>query len=137
MLQVTPRLTAVLLLAKREAEVLGHAECGAEHVLLALLWEGHGVAAQVLQSLHASDDIREMLLTRMRSSSYRPGEVAMSQLLDDAGEEAKRRGDTYLGTEHVLLAMSRGSDDIVGGAIDELGIARALRERTQGLLGRG
>lgn len=136
MLPVTPRMTAVLLLAKREAEVLGHSECGAEHVLLALLWEGHGVAAQVLQGLHAADDIREVLLTRMRSSGYRPGEITTSQLLDDASEEAKRRGDTYLGTEHVLLAMSRRSDDIVGGAIDDRGIARALRERTQDLLER-
>ena len=133
MLPLTPRMSALLLLARREAELLGHSECGAEHVLLAALWEGDGVAAQAIQGLDASDAVRGMLLERMRSAGYQPGEVSAVQLMDKAAAEAKRRGDTYIGTEHVLLAMTR-SGDVVGSALDDLGISRALRDRTQNLL---
>ena len=132
-LPLTPRMSALLLLARREAELLGHAECGAEHVLLAALWEGDGVAAQVIQGLDASDAVRGMLLERMRSASYQPGEVSPPQLIEKAADEANRRGDTYIGTEHVLLAMTR-SHDIVGGALDALGISGTVRDRTQSSL---
>jgi hypothetical protein len=47
----TPRAKKVLELALREALQLGHNYIGTEHILLGLVREGEGVAAQVLQSL--------------------------------------------------------------------------------------
>ena len=47
----TPRAKKVLELALREALQLGHNYIGTEHILLGLIREGEGVAAQVLQSL--------------------------------------------------------------------------------------
>jgi ATP-dependent Clp protease ATP-binding subunit ClpC len=129
-------MSTLLALARREAELLGHSQWGAEHILLAALWEGQGVAAQAMRGLDASDAVRSMILARMRSAGYSPGEVSASQLLDEAADEAKRRGDGYIGTEHVLLAMTR-SGDIVGAALDDLGLSRALRDRTQNLLEHG
>ena len=47
----TPRVKKVLDLAKREAKNLNHTYIGTEHILLGLLREGDGVAAQILRSL--------------------------------------------------------------------------------------
>ena len=49
----TPRAKKVLELAHREARALGHAYVGTEHILLGLIREGDGVAAQVLVKLGA------------------------------------------------------------------------------------
>src|SRR3984893_11907675 len=47
----TPRVKKVLALADKEAKALNHSYVGTEHILLGLLREGEGVAAQVLKSL--------------------------------------------------------------------------------------
>ncbi len=47
----TDRVQKVLMLAEKEARRLGHNYIGTEHLLLGLIQEGQGVAAQVLQSL--------------------------------------------------------------------------------------
>src|SRR6202043_774098 len=47
----TPRVKKVLALAAKEAKALNHSYVGTEHILLGLLREGEGVAAQVLKSL--------------------------------------------------------------------------------------
>jgi ATP-dependent Clp protease ATP-binding subunit ClpC len=59
----TPRAKKVLELSLREALELGHNYIGTEHILLGLLREGEGVAAQVLEKLGASlDRVREKVL---------------------------------------------------------------------------
>ena len=59
----TPRAKKVLELSLREALQLGHNYIGTEHILLGLVQEGHGVAAQVLVSLGAElEDVRQQVL---------------------------------------------------------------------------
>jgi ATP-dependent Clp protease ATP-binding subunit ClpA len=59
----TPRAKKVLELSLREALQLGHNYIGTEHILLGLIREGEGVAAQVLQKLGADlDRVREMVI---------------------------------------------------------------------------
>jgi Clp amino terminal domain, pathogenicity island component len=59
----TPRTKKVLELSLREALAMGHHYIGTEHLLLALLREGQGVAAQVLTRLGASHaQVRERVL---------------------------------------------------------------------------
>src|SRR5439155_5251739 len=53
----TPRAKKVLEFSLREALQLGHNYIGTEHILLGLIREGEGVAAQVLQKLGASLDV--------------------------------------------------------------------------------
>jgi hypothetical protein len=61
----TPRAKKVLQLSLREARQLGHMYIGTEHLLLALLREGQGVACQVLSRLGAdADTLREQLAER-------------------------------------------------------------------------
>jgi len=59
----TPRAKKVLELSLSEAKLLGHRYVGTEHILLGLLREGEGVAAQVLTALGADlDGTRERVV---------------------------------------------------------------------------
>jgi ATP-dependent Clp protease ATP-binding subunit ClpA len=62
----TPRARKVLELTLREAQALGHQHISTEHLLLALLTEGHGVAIQVLTTLGTqTTTLREAVLARV------------------------------------------------------------------------
>jgi ATP-dependent Clp protease ATP-binding subunit ClpC len=70
----TPRAKKVLELSLREALQLGHNYIGTEHILLGLIREGEGVAAQVLQKLGADlDRVRQTVLRVL--SGYAAGAV--------------------------------------------------------------
>ena len=63
----TPRAKKVLELADRETRALGHAYVGTEHILLGLIREGDGVAAQVLVQLGADlNRVRQQVIQLLR-----------------------------------------------------------------------
>jgi len=61
----TPRAKKVMELSLRESQRLGHHYIGTEHILLGLISEGDGVAAQVLTSLGAEHDRVQEQATRL------------------------------------------------------------------------
>jgi ATP-dependent Clp protease ATP-binding subunit ClpA len=66
----TPRAKKVLELSLREAKQLGHNYIGTEHILLGLIREGEGVAAQVLVKLGASlDRVRQQVIQLLGGST--------------------------------------------------------------------
>jgi ATP-dependent Clp protease ATP-binding subunit ClpC len=67
----TPRAKKVLELSLREAQQLGHHYIGTEHILLGLISEGDGVAAQVLTSLGADHDRVREQATRLLAEYQR------------------------------------------------------------------
>jgi len=69
----TPRAKKVLELSLREALQLGHNYIGTEHILLGLIREGEGVAAQVLQKLGASLDVVRQKVIELLSGYTGPG----------------------------------------------------------------
>jgi ATP-dependent Clp protease ATP-binding subunit ClpC len=70
----TPRAKKVLELSLREALQLGHSYIGTEHILLGLVREGEGVAAQVLERLGADlDRVRETVVELLPGSSESAG----------------------------------------------------------------
>ena len=72
----TPRAKKVLELSLREALQLGHNYIGTEHILLGLIREGHGVAAQVLAKLGADlDRVRQQVIQLLQEH---PAEEAAS-----------------------------------------------------------
>jgi ATP-dependent Clp protease ATP-binding subunit ClpA len=93
----TPRAKLVLELSLREALQLGHNYIGTEHILLGLIREGEGVAAQVLQKLGVD-------LDRARQ--------AVIQLLS-GGIEAEAAGGETVGVrvEPVAVPVERVGDD--------------------------
>ncbi len=89
----TPRAEEVLELAQREARALGHDYMGTEHILLGLIREGGGVAAQVLVKLGADlNRVRQQVIqllhgyqgTESLGAGSRRGKRARARLLDDA-----------------------------------------------------
>jgi ATP-dependent Clp protease ATP-binding subunit ClpC len=79
----TPRAKKVLELALREALQLGHNYIGTEHILLGLIREAEGVAAQVLTSLGADlEKVRETVI-RLLSDSVGRKEATTGAELDD------------------------------------------------------
>src|SRR3954451_13722207 len=74
----TPRAKKLLELALREALSLGHNYIGTEHILLGLIREGEGVAAQVLVKLGADlNRVRQQVLQLL--SGYQGKETAAAE----------------------------------------------------------
>ena len=124
----TPRAKKVLELALREAQQLGHGYIGTEHLLLGLIREGSGVAAQVLVRLGADLSRARLQVVRLLAGDQGEGE-------DVTGEDLPLPGDApaYAGSlEGRLAAIERwiglrpGLDD--PGDLDGE-IARVRREK--------
>ena len=111
----TPRAKKVLELSLREALQLGHNYIGTEHILLGLIREGEGVAAQVLVKLGAE-------LTKVRQT--------VIQLLSGVqGEEGASSGSG----QSVSSGGSRGEGSSSGSAVlDQFGrnLTQLAREQT-------
>src|SRR5499426_4067964 len=122
----TPRAKKVLELSLREALQLGHSYIGTEHILLGLIREGEGVAAQVLQKLGADlNRVRQQviqLLSGFQGKEPAPaggpteGSPSGSLVLDQFGRnltQAAREGklDPVIGREkeieRVMQVLSR------------------------------
>lgn len=125
----TPRAQQVMNLARREADRFRHNYIGAEHVLLGLLKLGQGVAVSVLEN----NGINIATLAQQIENSLMPGTASGSEgslpytprvrkLLSMAGEEAKALRHTYIGTEHILLAILRDSDGLAWHALTTAGM---------------
>jgi ATP-dependent Clp protease ATP-binding subunit ClpA len=130
----TARVRRVLTMAEDEAAGLRHAEVGTEHLLLALLHEGRGLAARVIQELGVNlDDLERRVRSRQRPSEIGadgpiglgPGARAAFEM---ARAEAARMHHEYLGTEHLLLGLLRNGEGpafvVLNGAGVTLGPAR-------------
>jgi len=139
----TQRARHVLSLAKENAEEMDHAYIGTEHVLIGLLDEG-GTASQVLHELGLDSERVKVLVKRMsRSASRRPsGRVELApgtkRLLELAVDEARRQGQHYIGTEHLLLGLVRQTDGIVVDILRQFGVTpEQVRRQIQKVLKEG
>src|SRR5476649_2215231 len=83
----TPRVKKVLDLAKREAKNLNHTYIGTEHILLGLLREGEGVAAQVLRKLDVDlEQARQEVLKELD-----PNFTGEESSVPESGEKAPEK----------------------------------------------
>jgi ATP-dependent Clp protease ATP-binding subunit ClpA len=152
----TPRAKKVLELSLREALQLGHNYIGTEHILLGLIREGHGVAAQVLVRLGADlnrvrqqvrqllyreseepGSARERAMTRVRISTraeshdYSVSEPSLFDLLTSIGERLtaieRRLGIPGLGEQEGSAREHKPSQAAAGTAAEK----EAARARTE------
>ena len=113
----TDRARRVVDLARKEAAGLHHASIGTEHLLLALIREGEGVAHVVLDALGVTyDDARQFIVRRLgvvgvggpsTPSSQIEFGVRAKKALELSLREALQVGHNYIGTEHILLGILR------------------------------
>ena len=123
----TERAKQAIELAKREASKLGHNIAGSEHILLGLMAEGQGIAYQVLYKfgLTLESLVREIIdlegigLPNTHFQGFSPRTKGIFEL---SIMEAKMLGHSYIGTEHLLLALLKEKECIGCRLLMEKGI---------------
>jgi prophage maintenance system killer protein len=137
----TDRARRTIVLAQHEARLLQHHYIGTEHLLLGLLREGEGVAARTLESLGVSREAArgqvEEIIGRgpEPAPSHIPFTPRAKKVLELSLREALALGHTYIGTEHLLLALLREGHGVAAQVLVRLGADHAqVRERALDLL---
>ena len=138
--RLTQRARRVLSLAHHEAERLRHNYIGTEHLLLGLIREEGGVAARVLRELGLEADRVEEIVERLTGAGqHETGKIDLSpgtqQVLEFAFEEARRLGNHYVSTEHLLLGLVRYGEGIALNVLRKLGVTpEQIRRQTRRIL---
>ena len=123
----TDRARRVVVLAQEEARLLNHNYIGTEHILLGLIHEGEGVAAQALESLKISlDSVRkevESIIGQGGStpSGHIPFTPRAKKILELSLREALKLKHNYIGTEHILLGLLREGEGVAAQVLVKLG----------------
>ncbi|MDA0283463.1 MAG: ATP-dependent Clp protease ATP-binding subunit [Planctomycetota bacterium] len=141
----TDRARKVMQLANQEAQRFNHEYIGTEHVLLGLVKEGSGVAANVLKNLDV--DLRRIRNEVEKIVQSGPDMVTMGKLpqtprakkvIEYAMEEARNLNHNYVGTEHLLLGLLREQEGVAAQVLMNLGLKlEDVREEVLNLLGHG
>jgi len=128
----TPRAKKVLELSLREALQLGHNYIGTEHMLLGLVREGEGVAAQVLQSLGADlPRVRQQVIQLL--SGYQGRETAGATAGGTGGEQAPAGSPVLdqFGRNLTQLAREHKLDPVIGRDREIERLMQVLSRRTK------
>jgi ATP-dependent Clp protease ATP-binding subunit ClpC len=143
---LTQRAQKVLtILAQEEAKRFHSDQLLPEHIILALLKDGEGVAVKALQRLKVS--IPEMQVEIEKSLPKGKGGLILGdvppskrgqKILEDSAEEARNMGHEYIGTEHLLLASIKEQGSIVSRYLSKYSInASGLRDAIMQISGAG
>ena len=123
----TDRARRVVVLAQEEARYLNHNYIGTEHILLGLLNEGEGIAAQALESLDIDltsvrDEVVKIIGQGQQSpSGHIPFTPRAKKVLELSLREALQLGHNYIGTEHILLGLIREGEGVAAQVLQQLG----------------
>ncbi len=123
----TDRARRVVVLAQEEARFLNHNYIGTEHILLGLLNEGEGIAAQALESLDIDlasvrDEVVKIIGQGQQSpSGHIPFTPRAKKVLELSLREALQLGHNYIGTEHILLGLIREGEGVAAQVLQQLG----------------
>ncbi len=125
----TDRAKKVMSFARQEAQKFNHEYIGTEHILLGLVQEGSGVAANVLKNM--SIDLEKIRHEVEKIVKTGPSMVTMGQLpftprakkvLELSMEEASQLSHNYIGTEHLLLGLIKENEGIAAQVLMNLGV---------------
>lgn len=139
----TEKANKALNLAIESAEEMRHNYVGTEHILYGLVKEGSGVAATALNECGVTEDaLREKLesingtmsLVELTPDDFTP---RTKRVLRAAVIISSKTGYTYVGTEHLLLAILSESDSYAVAFLEEFGVsverlAQAVSKGMQG-----
>ena len=141
----TDRARKVMQLANQEAQRFKHEYIGTEHLLLGLIKEGSGVAANVLKNLNI--DLRKIRLEVEKLIQSGPDMVTMGKLpqtprakkvIEYSMEEARNLNHDYVGTEHILLGLLREKEAVAAQVLMNLGLKLGnVRAEVLAILGHG
>jgi len=133
----------VLALAEEEAGQLHHGYIGTEHLLLGLIEEGEGLAAQTLDSFGITlEAARREVEEEVRAAAKSPeGSLPLTpraeKVLDLSLREANQLGEEQIATEHILLGLARLGEGVAVNTLNSLGInVNRVRQEALALMSR-
>jgi ATP-dependent Clp protease ATP-binding subunit ClpC len=127
----TDRARKVMQLANEEARRFNHDYVGTEHILLGLVREGSGVAADVLKNLgidlgRIRLEVEKIVQSGPDTLSTGTGKLPQTpkakKVIECSIEEARNLNHNYVGTEHVLLGLLREQEGVAGQILLNLGL---------------
>lgn len=124
----TEKAERAISFSQQSAVELGHNYVGTEHILLGLVKEGTGVAARVLQAQGLTEEkiLREIdeLIGRGETAGETPVGFTprTKRVLELAFKEARRMGQGYIGTEHLLLGIMKEGESVAVRIMMDLGV---------------
>lgn len=125
----TQKANDVINLAIKAAENFGHNYIGSEHILLGILQEGTGLGAEVLNNKGVSaEDIQRLIEenigrgnpTRLTPDDFTP---RCKRILEVAFQLARGMMNSFVGTEHLLMAVLKESDSYAVKFLMSLGVS--------------
>ncbi len=141
--------------AVEEARMLGHDSVGDEDLLLGILRADEGIAAEALSSLGITLEAAREESEAMLSGALASIGISLEEVRREAGDafdmrlpddrriplspqakkvmeralrEARRLGDNYLGTEHILLGILRNESGMAVRILERMGISPEMLE---------
>jgi ATP-dependent Clp protease ATP-binding subunit ClpC len=139
----TERAQKVIILSQEFAQQFGHSYVGTEHLLLGLLQEGEGIAAEVLSDIGVEITKIQDKVLRLISRGEQQGELLgftprTKRVFELSFAEARELGHSYIGTEHLLLGLIREGEGVAAKVLTEIGInLPKVREEVLKLLNTG
>jgi ATP-dependent Clp protease ATP-binding subunit ClpC len=139
----TERVRKVLFIARDEAGQMQHDYIGTEHLLLGIIKEAEGIAAQALTRLGIDfEQIRQAVedMVTTQSGTLTIGEIPFTprakRVLELSIDEARMHNHNYVGTEHLLLALIREGEGVAARVLQDLGADHEkVRKEIMKLLG--
>ena len=139
----TNRARQVIILARKEADRFNHNYIGTEHILLAIIRLGQGVAVEVMREMGL--DFETLRIEVEKSVGTGPetktiGDVPFTakakRVIELAAEEARGLNHTYIGTEHILLGLLREAEGVAARILKNLDVdIEEARQRVLDKLG--
>lgn len=126
----TDKARKVLVLAQEEARGLHQPYVGTEHVLLALLKEEDGLAAQALERLGVHYEATVAAIRRIVTidestdvSGHLRFTPRVKRVLENSLREAMQMGQSYISTEHLLLGIIRENEGTAIEVLERMGVS--------------
>ncbi|MGX9136484.1 ATP-dependent Clp protease ATP-binding subunit [Rummeliibacillus sp. JY-2-4R] len=138
----TQRAQKVLQLAQEEAIRMKHEAIGTEHILLGLIREGGGIAAKALEAIDVSTEmIEEGIEELVGVGTKNVGPIVhytprAKKVIELSVDESRKLGHSYIGTEHLLLALIREGEGVAARVLNNAGVSlNKARQQVLQLLG--
>ncbi|MGE5677863.1 MAG: ATP-dependent Clp protease ATP-binding subunit [Pseudomonadota bacterium] len=124
----TERAQKVMVYSQEEAVNLDTNYIGTEHLLLGLIREGEGIAAQVLKGKGITLEVARQQVEAVVGRGEKKVEQVLGYtprtktVLELSIEEARNMGHSYVGTEHLLLALLHEGEGVAASLLQALGL---------------
>lgn len=129
-------------MAQEEAIRMKHESIGTEHILLGLIREGGGIAAKAMEAIEVSPQVIEQGIEELVGVGT--GDVGpivhytprAKKVIELSVDESRKLGHSYIGTEHLLLALIREGEGVAARVLNNAGVSlNKARQQVLQLLG--